>query len=406
MSFTQVQYSWLNQSFHQDWLEKQSLRLLDFYKNAMCLDGGFLALDRYGDPANYRPDTLNTARFVHCYSLAAHRGYPGSLELAEWGVKSLRTVLFDQTYGGWLSTLPKNAQHEPKKSYIHAFVLLAASSARQAQVEGAAELYDQALDIFETHFWSETEQCVLESYDLDWSNLEDYRGANCNMHSTELFIQLAITTKDPKWLDRALGIVQRIIHTHAKQHEYHVVEHFDSNWQPIYDFNQSQPADDFRPYGVTPGHGFEWSHLLIGLEQALIEFERQPPSWLIEDAIGLFQTAHRYGWKNQGIVYTYDFEQRPVVTDRLHWVHAEACVAAAALLKRVHDENYEAFYRQCIGYIQNYLVDEKGGSWFQDLDEKNRISDLIWSGKPDLYHAYMMTLKLSLPLTSCVLKNL
>ena len=400
---TQVKHSWLNQDFHQTWLTQQSFNLLGFYKRSRCQEGGFFDLDRSGIPLNHRPNTLNTARLTHCYSIAAKRGHPGSLELAEWGIKSLNTVLFDQEHEGWVSSLPRDCLYDPKKSYIHAFVLLAANSAQQADIEGADELYEKALTLFERYFWSEEEQCVLESYDIDWKNLEEYRGANCNMHSTELFIQLAITNQDIKWLKRALAIVERIIHTHAKQHDYHVVEHFDQHWQPIYDFNQDQPTDDFRPYGLTPGHGFEWCHLLLNLEQAFHHFNELPPSWLVKDAIGLFKTAWAHGWKGNGIIYTYDWQQKPVVEERLHWVHAEAAVASATLLKRLDAPIYEPYYRKITGYIHNHLVDEKDGSWFQDLDCKNRISNLIWNGKPDLYHAYLMTIKLANPLTSSLL---
>lgn len=173
----------------------------------------------------------------------------------------------------------------------------------------------------------------------------------------------------------------------------------------MYQFNQDKPIDDFRPYGITPGHGFEWSHLLINLEQALKHFDLPVPNWLIEDAKGLFSTAWKYGWKDTGIIYTYDWQQQPIVQEHLHWVHCEAAVAAASLLKRLNNPIYEKFYRRITGYIHNHLVDEQHGGWFQNLDQYNQISNLIWNGKPDLYHAYLMTVKLSSPLKASLLHS-
>ncbi|ESK40033.1 hypothetical protein P256_00472 [Acinetobacter nectaris CIP 110549] len=406
---TKVRHSWLNQTAHIDWLKTQTLNLLDFYQDAQCQYGGFIDLDRYGLPLHQRPNTLNTARFTYCYSLAAIRGYAGSVELAEWGIKSLNEHLFDHKHGGWLSSLVDDSPNDRKKSYLHAFVLLAANSAKQANIAGADALFDKAVNIFNEHFWSETENCVLESYAPDWSDLEKYRGANCNMHSLEMFMQLAITTQDSSWLKKSLAIVERIIHEHAKNHDYSVVEHFDEKWKPDYEFNKNKLIDDFRPYGVTPGHGFEWCHLLINLEQELQVMGLDVPQWLLEDAQGLFDTAWKNGWQekpHRGIIYTYDWKNEPVVRERLHWVHAEAAVASATLMKRLNDEKYEVYYRKIIGYIHHTLVDEKHGSWFQDLDKRNNISNLIWNGKPDLYHAFLMTLKLPMLLDQVLLQQL
>ena len=112
---------------------------------------------------------------------------------------------------------------------------------------------------------------MLESFAQDWSGVEAYRGANSNMHATEAFLALADVTGETRWLDRALRIVERIIHTHAAENRDMVIEHFDSHWQPLRGYNEDNPADGFRPYGITPGHGFEWARLVLHLEAARLE---------------------------------------------------------------------------------------------------------------------------------------
>ncbi|MDP0941758.1 AGE family epimerase/isomerase, partial [Klebsiella quasipneumoniae] len=78
---------------------------------------------------------------------------------------------------------------------------------------GAQTLLNDAIHIIEQFFWSEEEGVMLESFAQDWSGVEAYRGANSNMHATEAFLALADVTGDNRWLDRALRIVERVIHT-------------------------------------------------------------------------------------------------------------------------------------------------------------------------------------------------
>ncbi|WP_337235418.1 AGE family epimerase/isomerase, partial [Salmonella enterica] len=58
-----------------------------------------------------------------------------------------------------------------------------------------------------------------------------------------------------RWLDRALRIVERVTHTHAAGNRFMVIEHFAAQCKPLLGYNKDNPADGFRPYGITPGHG-------------------------------------------------------------------------------------------------------------------------------------------------------
>ena len=130
---------------------------------------------------------------------------------------------------------------------------LAASSAAVAGRGGSAELLGDAVAILEGHFWSGQEGALLESFARDWSDCEAYRGANSNMHGVEAFLALADVLDEDMWLERALSIAEKLIHQHAAQSGYLPVEHFDSQWQPLPDYNRDNPADGFRPFGKTPG---------------------------------------------------------------------------------------------------------------------------------------------------------
>jgi mannose/cellobiose epimerase-like protein (N-acyl-D-glucosamine 2-epimerase family) len=179
------------------------------------------------------------------------------------------------------------------------------------------------------------------------------------------------------------------------------VEHFDAQWQPLLDYNRDKPDDLFRPFGQTPGHAFEWARLLLHLEAARRVAGLSAPQWLSDDARRLFAAATHHGWEvdgEPGIVYTLDWQQQPVVADRLHWTLAEAVAAAGALLQRTGEIEYEQWYRRFWDYIDTWLIDRQHGSWHHQLGADNQPSHTIWPGKPDLYHAYQATLLPLLPL--------
>lgn len=393
--------SWLTAPAHQSWLAAEGLRLLEFARGSR-LDIGFGALDAQGRlGAGSRPDTLITARMTHSFALAHLQGIGGACQYTSHGVQALAGPLRDAEHGGWLACADPRPDNCRKSAYLHAFVALAASSAQVAGRPGAQALLDEAIEIIERYFWSEEEGALRESFNRHWSEAEAYRGANSNMHATEAFLALADATGDALWLKRALRIVERVIHQHAAANGFMVIEHFDGHWQPLRDYNQANPADGFRPYGTTPGHGFEWARLLLHLEAALRKATLPAPPWLLEDARQLFDANCRHGWVVDGapgIVYTLDWHNRPLMRQRLHWVHCEAIAAASALIQRTAERRYEDWYRLFWAYCEQYLLDLREGSWHHELDPNNHPGGEIWPGKPDLYHAWQALLIPRLPL--------
>ncbi|UXN04465.1 AGE family epimerase/isomerase [Bartonella sp. HY406] len=398
-SVSPSEQTWLHSQRHHRWLEQQGQRLLDFSKESR-VKNGFTALNDQGNlPDNAVAQTIITARMTHAYALGSILGLPGCAPLVKHGIKALLGPLHDDKHGGW-----KQAEDQPqarKIAYLHAFVGLAASSAVVAKTEGAELLLKQAVDILEEYFWSENEGAMRESFAADWSNEENYRGANSNMHSVEMCMALADVLNSSIWRQRALRIAHRVIHTNAREHNYRVPEHFDKNWLLMRDFNKDKPYDDMRPFGMTPGHFLEWSHLLLKLEAALLLNGEEAPTWLFEDASKLFDAGVNTGWAangKPGIVYTIDWQDNPNVSNRAHWVQAEAITAAAALLKRTGNIKYEVWYRRFWDFLDLHMIDRRGGSWHNEVDGDNNPSSKIYVGKPDLYHAYQSTLTPILPL--------
>ncbi|MCY9786920.1 AGE family epimerase/isomerase [Nocardiopsis sp. EMB25] len=397
---------------HPDWLRTEERRLYSFAAGAVAADG-FGWLDARGRVEPDRPTaTWITARMTHVFSLASLRGEEDAGRLADHGVSALAGPLRDSVWGGWFEEAPTEQalwershavggieDRAPgglrKSAYTHAFVVLAASSAVLAGRPGARDLLDEALRVVDTRFWEESAGAVRESWDRGWTETEDYRGANSNMHCVEAFLAAADATGDHGWTRRALAIAERLVHGVAAEYAWRLPEHFTADWRALPDHNRDRPDDPFRPFGSTTGHLLEWARLLVHLEASLRQAGDPVPPWLHEDAVRLFDHAVRRGWSadgEDGFVYTLDWADTPVVRERMHWVVAEATMAAWALGARTGDDAYARHYDRWWVYADRHHLDREHGSWHHELDPAGRPSGAVWPGKPDVYHAYQAAL--------------
>jgi sulfoquinovose isomerase len=388
---------WSSLPTHRHWLAAEADRLLDFSRASVTPDG-FGPLDERGVLVDGAPTELYiTTRMTYVHALAVLWGRPGSAPLVRHGIASLAGSLHDNEHGGWFTSM-RNSQpvDATKNAYETSFVVLSTSAALTAGVEGALPLLEEALEVLDRHFWSAADGLSADAASTDFSVLDPYRGANANMHLTEAYLAAADALAELRYRDRALSIAGRLIDGKARRHGWRLPEHYDEDWQPLLEYHRDEPRHPRQPYGVTPGHLLEWSRLLLSLEHGLPD----APDWLLEAAVQLFDRAVADGWGAGagGLVYTVGHDGVPLVTDRLHWVTAEAIGAAAALAERTGDLRYEAWYRRLWDWAEDHLLDRTGGSWHHEVDEDGRPSTRTWSGKPDVYHALQATLVGRLPL--------
>ena len=207
-------------------------------------------------------ETWITSRMVHVYSLGCFLGHPGSEALADAGLKGLKGELHDEKNGGWYAGLTSDGEILPNKQcYAHAFVILAASSAVLAGRPGAQELLEDALKLYDLRFWNEEEGLSCDTWNTEFTVLDDYRGLNANMHTVEAFLAASDVTGDEKYRVRAGRIIDHVVGW-ASRNEWRIPEHFTKEWVADLECNKEKPDDQFKPYGATPGHGIEWARLI------------------------------------------------------------------------------------------------------------------------------------------------
>ncbi len=242
-------------------------------------------------------------------------------------------------------------------------MILAAASAKIVGHRDADRLLSDVTEILLTRFWGADIGATTEEYKEDWTDCSNYRGLNSNMHLTEALMAAFEATQDNTYLNMAQAIAELIINNHARAEGWRVPEHYDLAWKTDREYS-GDPR--FRPYGITPGHGLEWSRLLV----QLWELGNRQQEWMIQSAEALFLNACEHGLDNKtgGFYYTLRWNNLPDQTDRYWWPCCEGIAAASVLQKVSTDPQFEAWYRRILGFVAHHFIDGENGGWFAELD--------------------------------------
>lgn len=398
--------SWLGSAAHRQWALAHAVSLLDFFRPTVDGTGAFHELDDDGHP---RPDgtpptdppqqnILTVTRTVHCFAAGELLGVPGCSAIVDAGLTALWERHRDPDRGGYVTAVPRGRTggDHTKAAYGHAFVLLAACGALAAGHAAARPLLDDVLAVIEARFWAEDEGACREAFDRDWRTLEDYRGANSNMHMCEALLAAAEVVGRPDLADRAARIAGKLIDGFARANGWLLPEHYDGEWRPDLEYNRDRLDDPFRPYGATIGHSLEWARLVIGAGMAIGD----EGGWFVEAAEALFHRAVDLGWERRtgGLVYTVGWDAAPANPDHYWWPVAEGITACAYLLRLTGRDIYELWYRRFWEFAADHFIDRERGGWYAQLDAENRHKVHPWYGKPDLYHALQAALLPMLPM--------
>jgi sulfoquinovose isomerase len=378
---------WQSRPFHRQYLMRQANNLFDFFEAASINPkGGFYELSDDGAPLNPENATRQihvTTRMIHCAVIGSLLGRPGSDEVIDHGMRYLWEKHRDTRHGGYVWGLDDNGHTDAsKQAYGHAFVLLAGSSAKLVNHPLADKVLADASEVIETRFWDDKVGAVREEFGNDWSQISTYRGQNSNMHLTEALMAAYEATGEQSYIKKATRISDLIIRRNAVGLDHRVAEHFHGDWSLDKDFKGSEM---FRPSGTTPGHALEWSRLLF----QLFVLGRKEHGWMTEAARGLFNNAIDLGWDkvHGGFFYTLDWDNQPIMREKLWWPVAEAIGAAAFI--GAYDKNayYQQWYRKLWDFAENHVIDHERGGWISELKEDLTPTSRLFVGKPDIYHA-------------------
>ena len=379
---------WLARPYHRAWLLEQANRLFDFYGNrSFNPAGGFFDLTPAGAPLTPHNPIRGihaTARMVHCFATASLLGRPGADPIVDHGMRYLWDAHRDKARGGYFWAVDDNgaADNGRKQGYGHAFVLLAASSAKLVGHPLADQMLADITEVLETRFWNAQHGAIEEEFNADWSAISPYHGQNSNMHLTEALMAAFEATGTRAYLDKAERIADLIIRRSAGANDWRVAEHFDADWNVDHAYD-GDPM--FRPAGTTPGHALEWSRLVL----QLWALGGKQHAWMPDAAEALFREAVTLGWDKEhgGLFYTLDWNNVPDQRHKLWWPMAEGIGAAAFLLAHRPSGFHETWYRRLWDGNARHHIDEANGGWHEQLSEDLRPAYSLFAGKADIYHA-------------------
>lgn len=402
---------WTALPYHRAWLAEEANRLFEFFEpHSIDPAGGFFSLDAAGRPitrdersgAPPPRELHSTTRMVHCFCIAQLMGRPGAATYIDHGMDFLWKSHRDPANGGYFWGVGESGPSDDRKqAYGHAFVLLAASSAKVAGHPDADRLLADVAEILQGRFWEAQHGASAEEFSRDWKPISRYRGQNSNMHLTEACMAAFEATGEAVWLEMAASIATHIIRKRAAANGWRVAEHFNEAWELDPDY---AGGDVFRPYGTTPGHSLEWTRLLL----QLWELDRRRRAWLPDAAKALFQRATADGWNHEtgGFRYTLDWTGAPRLGNRLWWPAAEGIGAAAFLNAVDGSPEYEAWYRRIWDFAANHLIDRENGGWRPEAADPAGQTAPLFTGKPDLYHALQACLIPLLPTSGSITRGL
>ena len=381
---------------NRQFLQELCNELLGFGHKFPSPGGSSYYLGDDGTPWKERNrETWITSRMAHVYSIGTMLGHEGSEELVDAALKGLRGELHDVKNGGWYAGLTADGNIvENKQCYAHAFVILAATSGMLAQRPGAEELLQDALKLYDLRFWNEEEGLSCDTWNTEFTVLDEYRGINANMHTVEAFLAVADVAGKEEYRVRAGRIIDRVTGW-AADNNWRIPEHFTKDWVADLECNKEKPDDQFKPYGATPGHGIEWARLITQWALSTYKEDKEAAGKYIEIAEDLYNRAVEDAWNTDGapgIAYTTDWNGNPIVHDRMHWTLAEAINTSATLYHVTKKQKYADDFAEFMEYLEDKVHDHVNGSWFHQLDRNNNVIGTVWPGKSDIYHALQATL--------------
>jgi len=378
--------SWRQNAGHRRWLQDQADALFTFYEGeSFNPAGGFYALDKTGHAI--KSDSVRplhaTARMVHCFAIGRLLGRPGAADFVDHGMQAILKRHRDARRGGYFWSFDDDGPRESEKlAYGHAFVLLAASSAKIVGHPLADQLLADISEVLDKRFWEPAFGASAEEFAADWSPISNYRGLNSNMHLTEALMAAFEATGERQYLTKAESIADLLLRRMAGSEHWRVPEHYHADWTIDREYKGS---DMFRPYGTTPGHWLEWSRLAM----QLWELGGRQVEWLPGAAKALFAESTSVGWdaSTGGFYYTIDWSGRPRIRDRIWWPCCEGIGAAAFLGAEDGGAFYEDWYRRIWDFSARHFIDRHAGGWIPQLDDSLEPIDRYFVGKPDIYHS-------------------
>eukprot|EP00516_Mucochytrium_quahogii_P002284 CAMPEP_0203756096 /NCGR_PEP_ID=MMETSP0098-20131031/9421_1 /ASSEMBLY_ACC=CAM_ASM_000208 /TAXON_ID=96639 /ORGANISM=" , Strain NY0313808BC1" /LENGTH=373 /DNA_ID=CAMNT_0050647815 /DNA_START=2236 /DNA_END=3357 /DNA_ORIENTATION=- len=353
-----------------------------YHPRCLDRDGGFFHFYK-DDGEVYDKSTrslVSSTRFVFNYAMAQQRlGRDEYIPYIEHGLKYIEERHKQGRGYAWVIKDGKPVD-DTNYAYGLAFVLLANGLGLGSGLRQCQTVVNSTWALLQEYYWEPEFGLYKDEYNKDFTVAEAYRGQNANMHLCEAFLLCFESTKDQKYLDRAVTIAHTITVVQAQKADGLIWEHYNNDYSIAWDY---QGDKRLKPFGCQVGHLTEWAKLLVILSRY------KPLDWLVPRAEELFMLAVTTGWDNLngGLVYGFRRDKSICDNDKYHWVQAESLAAAALLALKTGKAIYWHWYNKLWEYSWEHMIDHEYGAWYRVLtvDNKKYNDQKSPNGKTD-YH--------------------
>ena len=306
-----------------------------------------------------------TTRILWTFS-AASRLYPTAVYkiIADEALRILKESFWDKENGGiYWSVMPDGTPVDTKKQfYAEAFFIYALSEYSMVfEDEPTKQMAITLFRLMEKHAFDNEFGGYFEAKTADWQNTDELRmipgGAerkksmNTHLHILEAYTNLHRVWKSEESEKKLHHLIRVFLDKITDPETFHFHLFFEADW------TVRSEIDSY-------GHDIEGSWLLCEAAEVLGNKE------LLEEvehvAIKIAEATKEEGFDKSGGLY-YEKDEGQIRDYFSWWPQAETVVGFFNAWQLTGEETYLALSVNTWNFIQDYIVDKKGGEWFSGV---------------------------------------
>ena len=312
------------------------------------------------------------ARILWSFSAAyCHENDRSCLDMAKRAYDYITTYFNDRVFGGvfWTVDCTGKPAATKKQVYAQAFVIYACSEyVKASQDPSAKDVAIRLYELIERYSWDATYGGYMEAFSRNWQPAGDLRLSdkdanepktmNTHLHVLEAYANLYTIWPDAALRSRIRDLLFIFRDKIIDSSTGHLHLFFTDDWK-------------VREDAISYGHDIEASWLL--LEAAEIIRDEDLIKEYQATAIKMAQATLPGMDKDGGLWYELHPVTNQTIKEKHWWVQAEAVVGFLSAWQVSGDEQYLQQAAACWTFIQQYILDKKGGEWFWGVHDNHKV---------------------------------
>ncbi|MBN1457917.1 MAG: AGE family epimerase/isomerase [Armatimonadetes bacterium] len=299
-------------------------------------------------------------RMLYSFALGVEMGGPNRwLTLARQGFDFLRRHFRDAVEDGWFwsTTREGMARDTQKRTYGHAFVILAlAEYARVSRDRGALAAAFHTWSLISDCLWDKDGDGVIEACTRTWQPTEKNHTMGTHLHVLEALLSLREANEGQQIWSHVRAICDLLVTRMVERDHNCGLEHFLPDW--TYDATVDGGL-------VNYGHNLEAAWLLLRVHQ----LEANPSYRDTAKAFLDYCVEWGVDRKHGGVFSHGPLGREATVREKIWWVQTEALVGFLLGYREFGDPRYWEAFASAVSFSMRHLYDPEHGEWYANTRE-------------------------------------